>query len=374
MPGQYSGTQCSAEGMHAACRTIDTGTTRDVMWLSLCGVERCMASRAVARVEGLPAGSMQQHTTWPSSAKKRRRGHSQQFKSDPLPVSALPSAPRTADCAPLPLPPTHSLPHSLTRRAQCLTHSLCRWANLDVAVQPAPRPTPGHSCFNCRRRLSSLQYRMRLRAPIHLSDNSDEDDDTYSAAQLHRSRPSLLPSHSSSFSSAPSRSPRRPSQRRSVEAASPSSTLSWTSPRSAPSLPSPRSSPLPTPPQPPLPASEQRPAAAAAAEANDWQSQAALDVAALRIERRHQRGRQARASDQQQQQQGQHSSARGGKEQEEGGSGWRADGALRECQRDLHELAALADQMERWVSVMRAANTDTRGSGASAADEKIVER
>ena len=100
------------------------------------------------------------------------------------------------------------------------------------------------------------------------------------------------------------------------------------------------------------------------------QRQLALDVAALRIERRHQREGQMKATTQQQQQQQpqqhqqqqqqQHghtgSGGSGGKEEKQERLG---KDTLSACRSDLRELAALADEAEHWLSVMRAANTNT---------------
>ena len=190
---------------------------------------------------------------------------------------------------------------------------------------------------------------MRLRAPIHLSDNSDEDDNS----TLYRSSHSQ-PTHSPLLDTR-SHSPPLPSFRPGQqldEVDSPASTLSWTSPRSAPSLTSPHSLPHASPHTPLAGQST------VTSSDSELQRQLALDVAALRIERRQQRDTQAaaaaaaRANNQQQQHHSRNSAGSGG---EHNGA---EKATLGDCFSDLRELSALAEQAEHWLSVMRAANTN----------------
>ena len=186
---------------------------------------------------------------------------------------------------------------------------------------------------------------MRVRAPIHLSDNSDDDeeaaDSSYRGSFSRPARSPLSNSHSHSPLAA-----ERAAAVYTAEAVSPASTLSWTSPRSAPSLTPPHSH---SPPRAPL--------LAAQLDASEVQRRLTLDVAALRIERRQQRSAQAAAAaaTRPAHQRSTHTTSLA----QSGVGDAAGDGVVSECRSDLRELTALADQAEHWLAVMRAANTNT---------------
>ena len=182
---------------------------------------------------------------------------------------------------------------------------------------------------------------MRLRAPIHLSDNSDDDDQEEVSYRGSLSRPARSPlPHTHTFTH---------------EAVSPASTLSWTSPRSAPSLPLSHShSHSHSPPRAPLHSTR--------LDASEAQRRLKLDVAALRIERRHQLSTQAAAAAAAVAQTDNQRSTRTTSLVQSSGGNAGGDDIVSECRSDLRELTALADQTEHWLAVMRAANTNSSTS------------